>query len=314
MTAEQLNQLINVLATVTLVEMMVAIGLGVTVAELAGVAKDWRLVGRAALANYVCFPAAAVGLLLVFQSDPLIAAGFLIAAVCPGAPYGPPFTGLARGNVAVAVGLMVLLAGSSAIVAPLLLRVLLPVTSGDVQGHVDAGQMVGTLLTVQFLPLCVGLAVRHRRPALAARLKKPAGLLSMVLNLATLAVVIGVQFDMLVGIPVRAFAGMFALVLAGLAAGWLLGGPGNDARTAMAMATAVRNVGVGLVIATISFPGTPAVTATTAFAIFQTVVLAVVALAWGRLATASVGGAGAPAAPDEGVATRAAPGSTHAAM
>jgi BASS family bile acid:Na+ symporter len=302
MTAEQLNRLINVLASVTLFEMMVTIGLGVTFAEMACVAKDWRLVGRAALANYVCFPAVAVGLLLAFRADPLVAAGFLIAAVCPGAPYGPPFTALARGNVVVAVGLMVLLAGSSAILAPLLLGVLLPRVSGDTAVRIDAGDMVGTLLVAQFLPLCIGLAVRHRYPAAAAKLKRPAGLLSTVLNVTLLALILTVQFQMLIGIPARAFAGMAALVAAGLAAGWLLGGPGRETRTAMALATAVRNVGVSLVIATKSFPGTPAVTAATAFAIFQTALLALVALGWGRLSSAPGGGTRVPATLSEGVA------------
>jgi BASS family bile acid:Na+ symporter len=54
----------------------------------------------------------------------------------------------------------------------------------------------------------------------------------------------------------------------------------------MAITTSVRNVGVGLVIAASSFPGTPAVTATLAFALFQTLVLAILALGWGRLAPA----------------------------
>jgi BASS family bile acid:Na+ symporter len=176
--------------------------------------------------------------------------------------------------------------------------------SGDVNVQIHAGKMVGTLLIAQLLPLCVGLAVRHWRPALAAKLKKPAGLLSMVLNVATLAVVLSMQFEMLIGIPVRAFAGMSVLVLAGLAVGWLLGGPGGDTRTAMAMATSVRNVGVSLVIATGSFPGTPAVTAATAFAIFQTVVLALVALGWGRLASAPPRGTVVPESFNEGVAKR----------
>src|SRR5262249_45992293 len=115
-----IGQLINVLVTITLIEMMVAIGLGVTFVDLVGVARNWRLVARAGLANYVCVPAATVGLLLLFDPHPLVAAGFLILAVCPGAPYGPPFTEIAKGNLAVAIGLMVLLAGSSAIIAPIL--------------------------------------------------------------------------------------------------------------------------------------------------------------------------------------------------
>ncbi len=295
-----IDQVIGILASVTLFELMVAIGLSASVADAAGVATDLRLVVRAALANYVCVPAAAVLLLLLFQPYALdqtnyamVAAGFLIAAVCPGAPYGPPFTGLAKGNVGVAVGLMVALAASSALVAPLLLQLLLPLLltflpplpPGSPALRIDVVRMVGTLLIAQFLPLCLGLSVRRWRPAVADRLKKPATRLSVVLNLALLGVILVVQREMLMAIPAVAFVGMLALVLAALAAGWLLSVPGEGRRTAMVMATAVRNVGVALVIATTSFPGTRAVAATTAFALFQTVAVALIAVAWGRLAS-----------------------------
>ncbi|MGA2620029.1 MAG: bile acid:sodium symporter [Thermoguttaceae bacterium] len=280
-----MDQLINVLVTITLVELMVAIGLGVALADLAGVATNGRLMGQAALANYVCVPAAAVGLLLLFRPEPMVAAGFLIAAVCPGAPYGPPFTAMAKGSVAVSVGLMVVLAGSSALLAPLLLHWLLPLlTPGSESLNVDVTKMVFTLLAVQLLPLCVGLTVRQWRPKLAARLSKPANLLSVVLNMSVIGLVLVVHFQTLVVIRPRGFAGMLALVLAALIAGWLLGMPGSSNRKAMAITTSVRNVGVSLVIATGSFAGTPAVTATLAFALFQTILLALVALGWGRLA------------------------------
>ena len=117
-----IDRIVNFLAAVTLFEMMVTIGLEVKVADITGVARDRRTVARALVANYLLVPAAAVGLLLLFHAAPLVAAGFLIAAVCPGAPYGPPFTGFAKGNVPLAVGLMLILAGSSAVAAPLLLR------------------------------------------------------------------------------------------------------------------------------------------------------------------------------------------------
>jgi BASS family bile acid:Na+ symporter len=295
-TDDQLNLLINLLCAVTLFEMMVSIGMGVTFADLMGVARNGRLIGMAALANYLCVPAAAVGLLLLLRPHsveaeqfPLIAAGFLIAAVCPGAPYGPPFTGIAKGNVPRAVGLMTILAGSSALVAPLLLHFLLPLMSDDETVRVNVVKMVNTLLIAQFLPLCIGLGIRQWRPELADRLKKPANLLSLALNLVTFGVILTVQWEMLMGIPMRAYLGMLALVLISVAAGWLLGGPGSANRTAMTMATAVRNVGVSLVIATSSFGGTKAVTAATAFAIFQTIVMALVALAWGRLLAARKG-------------------------
>ena len=281
-----IDQLISLLASITLFEMMVSIGLGVTLPDVLGVVKDWRLVTKAAIANYVCVPIAALGLLLWFAPPPLIAAGFLIAAVCPGAPYGPPLTGLAKGNGVASVGLMIVLAGSSAFFAPVLLHFLLPFTSGDEVMQIDVIKMISTLLITQFLPLCLGLAARQWRPALAARWQRPANLLNAILNVTLLSVVIFVQREMLLGIPLRAFLGMFELVFAAAAAGWLLGGPGARERTAMVMATSVRNVGVALVIATASFPGTPAVTATTAFAIFQTIVMVLAALVWGKWVSA----------------------------
>lgn len=277
------DRIINVLVTVTLVEMMIAIGLGVTLAEMIRVVRNPRLLVQAALANCVCVPAAAVGLLLVYRVPPMVAAGFLIAAVCPGAPYGPPFTALAKGNVAVSVGLMVVLAGSSAVLAPLLLGFLLTRLGGGSSLSVDAGKMVVTLLVTQLLPLCIGLVVRQWRPTLAARLLTPANRLSAVLNLSAIGLILAVQFRSLTAIRPVGFLGMLALVLAALAAGWALGLPGSGNRRAMAITTSVRNVGVGLVIATSSFPGTPAVTATLAFALFQTVVMALVAVGWGRL-------------------------------
>jgi BASS family bile acid:Na+ symporter len=277
MTAEHL---VNILAAVTLFELMVTIGLDVAVTDALGVARDWRLLIKAALANYVCFPALAVGLLLFFGAEQAVAAGFLIAAVCPGAPYSPPFTALARGNVTRAVGLMVALAASSAIFAPLLLQVLLPWTGDRGDEQIDAVKMVATLLGAQFVPLCLGLAVRHWRPEFAKRLKRPANGLGLVLNLATLATIVTIQFQMLTEIPARAYGGMTALVLGGIVTGWLLGGPGNANRIAMVMATAVRNAGVSLVIATSAFAGTPAVVAATAFGIFQTILMASIALGW----------------------------------
>jgi BASS family bile acid:Na+ symporter len=132
---------------------MVSVGLGVTVADLIGVAKNGRLAAQAMLANSVCVPTVTVGLLLLFQAQSMVSAGFLILAVCPGAPCGPPCTAIAKGNVALSVGLMVLLAGSSAVVAPLLLQALLPLMSGNEPLKVDAARLVGTLLVTQLMPL-----------------------------------------------------------------------------------------------------------------------------------------------------------------
>lgn len=277
-TSMTLDKLINLLVTVTLIEMMIGIGLGVTLGEVINVVRNQRLLIRAALANYVCVPAAAVALLLVQRVQPMTATGFLIAAVCPGAPYGPPLTALAKGNVASSVGLMVVLAGSSAIFAPLLLGFLLPWMGGGGSLSIDVGRMVVTLLVTQLLPLCVGLVLRQWRPNLAARLLKPANHISAVLNVSVIGLILATQLQTVFAIRPSGLLAMLALVLAAFVAGWVLSVPGRGNRRAMAITTSVRNVGVSLVIATASFSGTPAVTATLTFALFQTVVMALVAV------------------------------------
>lgn len=281
------DRLINVLAAVALVELMLSIGVGATAADILAVARDWRTVARAFAANYVLVPGAAVGLVLLFRADPMVASGVMIVAVCPGAPYGPPFTALARGRVDRAVGLMVLLSGSSALLAPLLMQLLLPTVTGGGRSSVDAPRILTTLALVQFLPLSVGLGVAAYRPALARRLKKPLQRLGSVLNIALFGTILVVQFRMLAAIQGKGYAGMFALLALSAAAGWLLaGGDAADRRT-LAITTAVRNVGVGLVIAGGSFPGTPAVTFVTAYALLQTVAVALAAFTVGRIAAAS---------------------------
>jgi bile acid:Na+ symporter, BASS family len=268
--------------TITLIEMMVLIGLRATFAEFAQTVRDWRLVARAGVANYLLVPAAAVVLLLLFDANPMVAAGFFVLAACPGAPFGPPFTGIARANVPMAVGLMVILAGSSAVVSPVLLGLLLPWVSGGEAPRIDLIAMVGSLLITQLLPLLLGLVVRHWRPRLADTLLGPFELVSKVLNLCVAGAILVTQFPMLVDIRLRGFAGMLMLLAASLVIGWLAGGSEGDDRRTMALTTALRNVGVGLVIVTGNFAGTPAVSAALAYGIVEVFGSLLVALWWRR--------------------------------
>ena len=276
------DRAINILVTITLIEMMVLVGLRVTFTDLGQTASNWRLVGRAALANYVLVPGVTIALLGLFDVGPMVAAGFLVLAVCPGAPYGPPFAAIARANVPVAVGLMAILAGTSTIVSPALLHVLLPWVAGREAPQIDAIAMLAALLVTQLLPLLLGLAVRHRRPQLADRLVPPLELVSKMLNLGVAGLILGTQFSMLASIPLAGFAGMLILLLASLVIGWLAGGPQRDDRRTTALTTSLRNVGLGLVIVTGNFSGTPAVSAALAYGIVEVLGSLAVALWWAR--------------------------------
>ena len=283
----RVDAIINLLAAVALFFMMAAVGLGLSIWDLLRVARDWRLALRAGTANYLLVPAAAVGLVFLFQPKPMVAAGFLIAVVCPGAPFAPILTGIARGSVATAVGLMAILAGSSAIIAPLLLRFLLPLVVGRGDLTINPMKIVTTLIMSQFLPLFLGMALHHAKPRLAERSKGLLNRFSSLLNLGLITLILVVQFKLLQQIRLSGYLAMSLMVGATLLFGWLLGGRDSNQRKTMAITTSTRNVGVALVIVASSFPGTVVVTAATAFALFQIIAVVLVAVVWGRLSPAT---------------------------
>ena len=277
-----LDSLVKLVVTVAVIEMMVTVGLGVAVADVMAVVRDGRLLTRAALANYVCVPAATAVLLMIFGAHPMVAAGFLVLAVCPGAPFGPPMAVLAGGNEALSVGWMTILAVTSAVIAPASLYLLLPWVAGTQAMTVDAVyRMMGTLIGIQLLPLGVGLGIRHFRPGMADRILGPALRLGKVLNVIAIVLVVAAYYDLLLEVRLKGLMGMLILLMVSLAAGWFLGGRSVEHRKTLALTTSLRNVGVGLVIATDAFGGTPAVTAVLAYGIVGIIGSLLIARSWG---------------------------------
>ncbi len=278
-----LDSLVKLVVTVAVIEMMVTVGLGVAVADVIAVAREGRLLARAALANYVCVPAATVALLMMFDAHPMVAVGFLVLAVCPGAPFGPPLAVLARGNMALSVGWMTILAASSAVIAPVSLYLLLPWITGTQAMTIDTvNRMMSTLIVVQLLPLAAGLGIRHFRPGMADRMLGLALGTAKVLNAAAIVLVVSAYYHLLMEVRLKGLIGMLILLTLSLAAGWLLGGRGIESRKTLALTTSTRNVGVGLVIATDAFGGTLAVTAVLAYGLVGIIGSLLIARSWGR--------------------------------
>ena len=71
--------------------------------------------------------------------------------------------------------------------------------------------------------------------------------LGLILSVLLVYLILVAQFHLLTAIGLRGLMGMLALLLASLAAGWLLGGSDAPTRRTMMLTTALRNVGVGLV-------------------------------------------------------------------
>jgi BASS family bile acid:Na+ symporter len=273
--------LLNVTALVTI---MLSMGLQVTIPAVLASARPARRLLLGLLANYVVVPVVTLGLLSLFQVNPMVSVGFFILAVCPGAPVGPPITAIARGNVPWAIGIMVILAGLSAVLSPALLSMLLARIAPDSDLHINYPVIVRTLLITQMLPLAVGLGIHHRAPGLTRWIAKPVSRLANVLLLALVGLIVATQHETLAAIRLRGWTGMSLLLLASLGIGWLCGGRDLATRKALAVTTATRNAAVGLVIVTSNFADTPAVTAVVAYGLVSTLSALGFALLLGQFA------------------------------
>ncbi len=240
---------------------MLAMGLQTRFAELIAAAAAKRLVLAGVLANYVLVPLVTVLLLRIFNANPMIAAGFLILAVCPGAPIGPPLTGIARGNTLLSLTLMVILAGLSAIVSPMLLIFLLSLLFANSALQVDYLSILKVLLLAQLMPLLIGLAIRQWASQLATVIAEPTDKLAKLLFILVVVAILAVQYKALALVHIRGWIGMILLMISSAVIGWFCGGKKLENRKAVALTTTTRNAAVGIVIVLSNWRGTAAVPA-----------------------------------------------------
>src|SRR6516165_7805164 len=108
------------------VSSMLAMGAGLTVAEIIEPLRNARLITLALLANFVLVPIGAFALAKVLRLDEPFGTGLLLLGCAAGAPFLPKLAELAKGNLAFAVGAMVLLMAVTVAYLPIALPLLIP--------------------------------------------------------------------------------------------------------------------------------------------------------------------------------------------
>lgn len=237
----------KIIAMVLLVSLMLHTGLQVNVAHLKTVLKDYGLLGRAFLANFIVVPL--LGVLfarVVFHLSDPIATGVLLMAICPGVPFVVLSGGRKKGgSLGFAVELAFLLPALSIITVPITASLVLP---GSI---VSANSIVLSLVAFQLVPLFVGILVSARAPRAAARLVRPL-LVVVLIVIVALLIALGGPIARAVG-TVYGSLGMFAsacIVLCSLFTGWLLGGRERAYRRTLSVGTGLRNIGLAALLAT----------------------------------------------------------------
>lgn len=233
---------------VFLVTSMVELGLSLTLKEVLAPLRDVRLVALLLVANFVVVPLVAFGLTRVLRLEPAFATGLMLLALAPGAPFIPKVAHLARGHLAFAAALMVMLMVGSVVYLPLTLP---HVIAG---AEVNAWKIEQSLFLCLLLPLFIGLLVHAKSSPLAARLRPVLVRLSNLSGAVVLVLIVALNLK-----SVASLFGTWAIIAALLfavlsaATGWLLGGADRASCITLGIGTALRNVAAALVVGAQNF-------------------------------------------------------------
>ena len=249
MTLLELSQAaISVAMLGFVVSSMLAMGLGLTIYEILAPLRNVRLILLSLVANFVLMPLVAIGLGRLLRLDGPLGVGLLLLGTAAGAPFLPKLAQIAKGNLAFAVGLMVLLMVVTVGYLPVVLPSLLPGVS------VNPAKIARSLFLLMLLPLAGALAVKARFPDASARVKPVLDRisnLSLILLMVLLSVVNAKSVLAVFGTG-GILAGLLFLA-AGYGIGWVLGGPAADTRRVLGLGTAQRNIAAALVVSRQSF-------------------------------------------------------------
>jgi len=246
---------------------MLAMGMKLSLSQVMETFGRVKIIVAALVVNLVVVPAAAWVALQIFDGLPENAViAIVLLASAPG--YAPIMSAKAHGDLAYSTTLIFLLSAVSVVTIPITATLLF---AGQADVEVDPWSIVQTLLLYQLIPLGLGMGFRRFREATADRLAPTlARFAQLAVGIAVLTYFVDLIRDdgtPLIDMGWQSFVAWAAVTVVGLGAGYAAATPNQSAQRTLALHTAIRNVGVCLLVASKSFPNMGAEVALLALAI-----------------------------------------------
>jgi BASS family bile acid:Na+ symporter len=129
----------------------------------------------------LALPAISIGLGLLFNSPPVIAAGAIILAACPGGITSNAYVFASRADIALSIGLTAVASVITVFTVPLLtlFALNLHLDRSDIP-DLPAANMMWTLAQLTILPVAIGMTFRRLKPELALRMIEPLRIITLL--------------------------------------------------------------------------------------------------------------------------------------
>lgn len=266
---EALHTALNLSVALFIAGVLFVAGLEVTFAQALAPLKNRSILIRSLLANIVLAPLIVYAMSIVFPLERPFMIGVLLYGFAAGAPYTPKLVSVAAGDVPTSIGLTILLTVLTIFYMPLILPFLVPGTS------IGIWDIAEPLLLQMFVPLVIGLLLRHFNERLAAKALRPANVIVNLSLLVFLVLALALHHEALLAIVgTGVVSSAAALTVLTFGAGCLLGRGGQKGKVTLGLVTTARNIGAAATIAMANFGNEPEVLLTIVVCLFVVFALA----------------------------------------
>ena len=233
------------------------------------------------LAQFTIMPLLAWGLAKAFQLDEALALGVVLVGCCPGGTASNVITYLAKGDLALSVGMT----GVSTLLAPLLTPLLTWALAGK-SVNVDVMGMLLSILWVVIMPIVVGLMVKTLWPKFTEKATAYLPAVSSIAIAFIVAIIIGANAHKLLAGGLVIVIVVMLHNICGLSLGYLIGrllGLTEPKKRAISIEVGMQNSGLASSLATLHFAAYPLATIPGAiFSVWHNISGAIVARLYAR--------------------------------
>lgn len=234
---------------------MFGMGLATRLADFKVVFSRPRDIAVGCAAQFTVMPALAWMLARLFGLDEALTVGVVLVGCCPGGTASNVITYLAKGDLALSVGMT----GVSTLLAPLLTPALTLLLAGRTV-DVNACGMFVNILWVVMLPILLGLAVRRFFPAATERAVRFMPTVSSVAIAVIIALVVAANAKRLWAGGATVFVVVILHNVGGLALGYLIAAAlrlAEPKRRALCIEVGMQNSGLAASLAAVHFAAYP---------------------------------------------------------
>jgi BASS family bile acid:Na+ symporter len=202
---------------------------------------------RSVLAMNVIMPLFVIGLALLFDLKPGVEIALLALALSPVPPFLPNRQLKAGGAYSSIIGVLVATALFSVLLVPAAAWTLNRIFGSFIDA--SAGSVAVIVCTSVLLPIAAGAVFRTIAPFAAKRITQPLATGAACLLALSFIPVLALEWRAMIALIGNfTLLAIVAFVLAGLAAGHLLGGPDPDDRSVLALAAASRHPAIAIML------------------------------------------------------------------